>query len=234
MKVLEFAVHAPLVGSKVKMGIRFISLVTAAGIPLDNITTYDEGSIVNINYLMKDYIPVMYPIHSPESEGFLTIHPIDNNVVDTFNDINYLTIMTKMIRKATIIYNKLGPSVMNPDFLYDHDVRFFVENSKGQFGEQLLKSMTIIEDFIVSVIDRHLLMFYLVTSGVIIFIIFIITQVIIPYSNKSYNFIKSIILLFKTLPSTYFNEQSSEYADQIVEICENYEVEDEKFGKNKP
>ncbi|KAL6633004.1 hypothetical protein U3516DRAFT_734312 [Neocallimastix sp. 'constans'] len=151
---LEFAVHEPLVVSKIKMGIKFKSIITAAGIPLANITNYDEGSVVNVNYLISDYVPIMYPIHSTESEGFFSIHPIKNNIVDTVKDVNYFSIILKMIRKAQIIYDKLGPNVKNSDFLYDHNVRFLVENSKGQFGSQLLSSMSIIEKFIVDQITE--------------------------------------------------------------------------------
>jgi len=61
---------------------------------------------------------------------------------------------------------------------------------------------------------------------------YIITQIIVPNSNKSAKFIKNIVCLYKTLPGKFFNEQSNEYMDQVREICENYDVEDEGIAKN--
>jgi len=76
-------------------------------------------------------------------------------------------------------------------------------------------------------------MFYIVSSAVIVFMIYIITQIIIPNTNKNYEFAKEIVGLYKTLPSNYFHEQSNEFMDQVNEICENYDVDDEGIAKNK-
>ncbi|ORX86171.1 hypothetical protein BCR32DRAFT_290158 [Anaeromyces robustus] len=234
MDILVYGIQAPLVMAKIQTGFRIISIAAAAGIPPENITEYDPGAKVNVYYLEQEFLAVVYPYHNVETEEMYTIHPIYNGVVDEIRDNNYYTIMFKIYRYSTLIYNKLQhPEYLTPEFLHSKVMRFFVENAKGEFGELFLKSLFQTEDYIKSLINRHAIIFYGVAIFTTLSIISIIFFIVIPNINKSNKYIISAIKLYKSLPSNYFHEQSNEYTDQISEICENYDVEDEGIGKKK-
>eukprot|EP00833_Pecoramyces_ruminatium_P004013 jgi/Orpsp1_1/1178045/evm.model.c7180000063836.1 len=78
---------------------------------------------------------------------------------------------------------------------------------------------------------KHQNMFFGILAAIMTFMIYIISGIIIPNANASFKFIKNIVSLYKTLPSTYFHDQSNDYNDQILEICENYDVQDEGVGR---
>lgn len=106
MEILKYAFQSPCVLMKIKCGIRFISIATAAGIPYQNITNYDPAVQICYDYLEQEYLQELYSIHSPEPSGFDTIHPIDNGVIDTVKDLNYFEMMTKIKKYVGIIYDK--------------------------------------------------------------------------------------------------------------------------------
>ncbi|ORX52084.1 hypothetical protein BCR36DRAFT_33272 [Piromyces finnis] len=110
----------------------------------------------------------------------------------------------------------------------------FAENSKGQFSELFLKSIDRVQEKIDNASTNHLKAFFIIAIIVVIFMLFIIFDIIIPYTTQSFKFVKSITGLYRTLPSKdFFNDQINEYSEQIQEICDNYEVEDEGIGKRK-
>ncbi|OUM57294.1 hypothetical protein PIROE2DRAFT_17770, partial [Piromyces sp. E2] len=51
--------------------------------------------------------------------------------------------------------------------------------------------------------------------------------------ERNFFIIFGIILFFMVaiISADYFHDQSNDYKDQILEICENYDVEDENVGK---
>ncbi|ORY24906.1 hypothetical protein LY90DRAFT_630109 [Neocallimastix californiae] len=94
--VLVYGLQSPLVMCKINCGLRFITVVAAAGIHIDNITNYDPGVVVNVDYLEQEYLSYMYHFHSLESYGYETIHPISNGVIDEMKEVNYYEIMHKI------------------------------------------------------------------------------------------------------------------------------------------
>jgi len=106
MDVLVYGVQSPLVMCKIKCGLRFIGLTAAAGIPQENITNYDPGVKVNVDYLEQEYLAAMYPYHSIDRTGFYSIHPLAANVVSETRDKNYFEIMSKIYRYSKMIYAK--------------------------------------------------------------------------------------------------------------------------------
>jgi len=86
---------------------------------------------------------------------------------------------------------------------------------------------------IIRVVSKHMDSFFIISVIILIFMIYAIFRIIIPYTNKSYEFVKNIILLYRNIPQDYFNEQSNEYSSQIQEICDNYDIEDEGIEKKK-
>ncbi|OUM57145.1 hypothetical protein PIROE2DRAFT_65169 [Piromyces sp. E2] len=172
--------------SRIKNGIRFISIAIASGIPYQNITHYEPPVQINIDYLEQEYLKATYPVHSVETSGQTYIQPICNGVVDETRETNYFLVMTKITKYISILYDK--------------------KNSKGQLGKITINALDLSNNFIQNIIDNHTNMFYYITIALTIFMIFIITQ-------------------------NYFKEQSNDYADQIIEICENYDVEDESICK---
>jgi len=106
MDVLVYGIQSPLVMSKINCSIRFISIATAVGIPINNITNYDPGVVVNVDYLEQEYIPYLYPYHSIDKHGLLTIHPLIDKTVDEIKDSNFFEIMMKIYRYSKIIFSK--------------------------------------------------------------------------------------------------------------------------------
>ncbi|KAG4093225.1 hypothetical protein H8356DRAFT_1312021 [Neocallimastix lanati (nom. inval.)] len=199
-------------------------------------TDFIRGILGDIGYIGKIYLPIIYEIQSINPVGLITTHPVDNEVVDNLLDVNYYKVAMKIYRKANIIIEKVNNTdSLDYRFLYDKDVRFFVENSKGQFGDLFLQAVEMTNDNIEHEVFINELVFFIISGIAIIFMFYMIFR-IIPLINKSYLFSKKIISLYKTLPSKYFNEQMNEITDQIDDICENYDVEDsglEKKFKNK-
>jgi len=233
IEIFTTVTHSPTVVSDIKYSVRMLSLATAAGIdPTD--LQYAESINRALGYIEYAYIPVIYKSHTIESQGYVTINPVENGIVDRLLDMNYFKTLTKIDRKARIILGRLNNTeIRNPDYLDNKDIRYFMENSKGQFGELLLNSIDMMYKKIDNVVTNHLNTFFIVSAFVVVFMGYVIINIIIPYTNKSFGFVRSIISLYRTLPSKYFNEQSSEYSDQIQELCENYDIEDEGIGKKK-
>jgi len=105
MDVLIAGIQTPLILNKINCGLRFVSIATAAGIPVDNITSYDPGVIVNLDYLEQEYFKIMYPYHPIEPEGYSTVHPIDSNSYAEMKDENYFIIMNKLYKYGRLIYD---------------------------------------------------------------------------------------------------------------------------------
>jgi len=217
--------------SQIKSAIRLISIVAAAGMP-PPLFPFIPVIEKNLDILRNQYFPTIYPIHEIETNGFLTIHPLDNGVVDDVKELNYFKLMRKIYKKAQkVVDYSNSTDILVTEYLYDKDIRFFSSNAKGTFGKIFLNSLELTDKNIANVVDRHETMFYVIAGIIGVFMIYIITQIIIPNTNKSYKFIKDIVCLYKTLPSKFFHEQSNDYIDQIQQICENYDAEDEGIGK---
>ncbi|OUM58722.1 hypothetical protein PIROE2DRAFT_15939 [Piromyces sp. E2] len=208
--IVGVASQAPSIMSQIKNSVRTISLTAAGKLPPMKFPSYFLLKNT-LNFLQYVYVPNMYHVHSIESDNINTIHPTGYDSYDEVKDINYFNIMMKIERKAKKILDR--------------------SNLKGQFGKLFLKSIDMCEDKIVSVINQHEAIFFIILAIIVVFMVFIVTQIIVPNSNKSSRFIKDIVRLYKTLPGKFFHEQSNEYMDQIKEICENYDVEDEGIGK---
>ncbi|KAL6598885.1 hypothetical protein U3516DRAFT_670715 [Neocallimastix sp. 'constans'] len=175
-------------------------------------TDFIRGILGDIGYIGKIYLPIIYEIQSINPVGLITTHPVDNEVVDNLLDVNYYKVAMKIYRKANIIIEKVNNTdSLDYRFLYDKDVRFFVENSKGQFGDLFLQAVEMTNDNIEHEVFINELVFFII-SGI------------------------AIIFMFYMIFRKYFNEQMNEITDQIDDICENYDVEDsglEKKFKNK-
>ncbi|ORX81371.1 hypothetical protein BCR32DRAFT_268314 [Anaeromyces robustus] len=233
INIYTVAAQSPVIISHIKYAVRLFSMVTAAGIdPTDTVFT----SIIdrNLNYLEYEYIPKIYKVHTIEPQGFFTVNPVDTGVIDRVLNMNYFKTLMKIDRKGRIILGRLNNTdIRIPDYLENKDIRYFIENSKGQFGSLLLDSIDMTYNKISNVVSRHMDSFFIIAAIVLVFMLYVIFRIIIPYTNKSYNFVKSVILMYRTLPSNYFDEQFSEYSNQIEEICYNYDVEDKGLGKKK-
>eukprot|EP00833_Pecoramyces_ruminatium_P010887 jgi/Orpsp1_1/1184919/evm.model.c7180000091552.1 len=81
-------------------------------------------------------------------------------------------------------------------------------------------------------LNNHEIVFFVIVASIGGFMTFIITRIIIPNTNKSSKFIKDIVSLYKTLPSSFFHDQFNEYMDQIQEVYDNYDIEDNERIKN--
>jgi len=82
-----------------------LSLATAAGIdPTD--LQYAESINRALGYIEYAYIPVIYKSHTIESQGYVTINPVENGIVDRLLDMNYFKTLTKIDRKARIILGR--------------------------------------------------------------------------------------------------------------------------------
>jgi len=106
MDVLIYGIQVPLVLNKINCGIRFVSIATAAGIPIDNITNYDPGVIVNLDYMDQEFLIALYPHHPIESEGYTTVHPVYDGMIDDIKDDNYFLVLRKLYRYSRLIYEK--------------------------------------------------------------------------------------------------------------------------------
>jgi hypothetical protein len=227
------AAQSPVIVSQIKSAIRLLSLMAASGI---NPSLFPFTGTVkkNLEYLDEVYFPVIYTFHSTQSKGFYTINPIYNGVIDNIKDQSFYKAMMKIYRKAQIIVDGLNrTSILTPEYLHEKNIRFFASNSKGQFGQLFMDSLDTTNENISDTVKQHELMFYVIMGIVAIFMTFTILKIIKPYTDKSYNFVKEIISIYKTLPSKYFNDQSNDYMDQIQEMCENYDVEDEGLFKKE-
>ncbi|ORX80370.1 hypothetical protein BCR32DRAFT_293881 [Anaeromyces robustus] len=232
------AAKSPVLTSQIINALRHITLLAAQGIdPRGEQYDYIYTIARKTKYLNGTYFPVVYPIHDLESRGYVTIHPLDPNAIDDLRDINYYQVLRKIYKKAQLIIDGVRPELFTPEIFYRRNIRFFLENSKGQFGDLLINSLDETNETVTKVISRHETMFYILAASICVFMFFTIFKIIIPNSNKSEKSIKEIICLFKTLPPKFFNEQANEYSDQIQEVCDNYEVEDEgqfkKIGQSK-
>ncbi|KAG4091274.1 hypothetical protein H8356DRAFT_953183 [Neocallimastix lanati (nom. inval.)] len=235
-KLLNFffvAAESPVIVSQIKSAIRLLSLMAASGIN-PSLFPFTGTIKKNLEYLDEVYFPVIYTFHSTQSKGFYTINPIYNGVIDDIKDQSFYKAMMKIYRKAQIVVDGLNrTSILTPEYLHEKNIRFFASNSKGQFGQLFMDSLDTTNENISDTVKQHELMFYVIMGIVAIFMTFTILKIIKPYTDKSYNFVKEIISIYKTLPSKYFNDQSNDYMDQIQEMCENYDVEDEGLFKKE-
>jgi len=115
-----------MVMSRIKSAVRLISLVAASGFPPVDFP-FDEVVQDNLNILEKDYFPLIYRVHSTESKGYYTVHPIYNGVIDEIKDIDYYKAMLKIYRKSQKVldgsmwfffYNKIYLYIIINRFIY--------------------------------------------------------------------------------------------------------------------
>jgi len=232
LKTFTVEARAPVIMSQIQSAVRLIGLTAGAGFSpygMPFVTVIQD----NLDYLKDVYFPIVYKDHDCTPKGFLTIHPVANGVVDELKDVNFFQLLEKMYRKSQLIIDSVNRTdIITPEYNYDRDIRFFQENAKGEFESIFLKALEENDITIENTVIRHESMFYIILGIISVFMLFAITRIIIPNTNKSHSFIKDIVCLYKTLPSKYFYEQSNEYSDQIQEICENYEADDEGMFKN--
>ncbi|OUM63511.1 hypothetical protein PIROE2DRAFT_9928 [Piromyces sp. E2] len=126
VKIYTTVAQSPAIVSDIKRSVRILSLATAAGIdPTDLLCT----DIINRNlgYIEMAYIPTIYKSHTIESQGYITINPIENGVIDRLLDMNYFKTLTKIDRKARIILGRLNNTeIRTPEYLDNKDIRYFM------------------------------------------------------------------------------------------------------------
>jgi len=227
--------QSPVIINNLARAVRVLSLATASGID----PTYLPCSFLISNaleFLETKYIPNIYKSHTIESQGYTTVNPIENGVIDRILDINYYKTVMKIDRKGRIIIERLNyTDIRTPEYLDNKDIRYFIENSKGQFGNLLLNSIGLSHNAINVVISKQMLTFIVIAAFVLFYMIFVSFKIIIPNANQNFKFSRSVISLYRSLPpsTNYFNEQSDDYSEQIHELCDNYDVVDEGISKKK-
>ena len=59
-----------------------------------------------IIFLETKYIPTTYKTHTIKPQGYSTVNPIENGVIDRILDINYYKTILKVDRKGRIILGR--------------------------------------------------------------------------------------------------------------------------------
>jgi len=224
--------RSPSVSSNVKRNARLLSLQAASGELPYNGEFYSV--LDNEKYFIHDvYIKNIYKVQFTSTYGEYTYHPLNSKSIDEPRDINYFKTLEKMLTKIEIILDQSNNTdILTPEYLNNVHIRYFNLNSRERFGKPFIRSLVLRNQYLQNMLIKHENMFYYILGAFSLLMIYIITRVIIPSSNANFQYIKSIVSLYKNLPSNFFDDQSNEYNDQIQEICDNYKIQDKDHDKH--